>query len=92
MTAQIAATLHGREATLCKEFAHRLGLVETVFQQQPATGQQMRRRLLDDGPTVGAWVTSGLASFYRCCCARVRSLKGRCDMLRCAPRVCALRP
>ena len=48
MTAQIAATVHGREAALDEEFAHRLGLVETVFQQQPATGQQMRRRLLDD--------------------------------------------
>ncbi len=48
------------------------------------TPSRERRRLVDDDPTVGACVPSSSASFHRCCCTRVQSLKGRSDMLRCA--------
>ncbi len=48
MTAQVAATVHCGKATLAEQLAHRFGLLEAMFQQQPATGLQIRRCLVDD--------------------------------------------
>lgn len=44
LTRQIAARRHRLEAGRAQQFANRLGLIETVLQQQPATGMQARWR------------------------------------------------
>ena len=48
MIAQIAASLDVLEALLVEQITHGRALIVAVFQQQPATRLQMRRRLGDD--------------------------------------------
>ena len=48
MIGEITAAVNLDEAALAQQVTHRLGLIETMFEQQPARGSQMRRRLVDD--------------------------------------------
>ena len=48
MTAQVAAAIHLLETLARQQIAYVRGLVVAMLQQQPAAGQQVPGRVLDD--------------------------------------------